>query len=149
MPGAGKTTLGKEVARMMEREFIDLDDYVIHSTGKTSAQWIVEEGEAFFREIESQALQEATAKSGIVIATGGGSVLKEENRKILRERGTVYWIRRPLEMLETTGRPLSVDLNQLYEARKQFYKSSSDFQIHNEQTLTYAAQQIINSFSKK
>ena len=149
MPGSGKTTIGKEVAELLQREFIDLDEYIASSTGKTPAQWILENEEAAFRDIETKALKEIFAQPNIVLSVGGGAVLKEENRRLMQQSGKIYWIKRAISLLETSGRPLSVDLNCLYETRKPLYAQVSDIQIENGTTPIQAALKIQNDFLKK
>jgi len=122
MPGCGKTTIGREVAAALKRDFIDTDQLIAQRTGRKIPDIIREDGEPCFRELERDAIAEAGAKSGQVIATGGGSVLLNENRAALRQNGIIVFLDRPLEKLATGGRPLSVDLNALYQQRLPFYE---------------------------
>jgi shikimate kinase/3-dehydroquinate synthase len=91
--GAGKTTIGRLLARKLGRRFIDSDHEIEARTG-ASIPWIFEiEGEASFRRREADVIRDLTAQSGIVMATGGGAVLNEANRALLAERGTVIYLR--------------------------------------------------------
>jgi len=99
MMGAGKTTLGKALARRLQREFVDTDRVLVERTGVAVATIFEIEGEAGFRKRESALLVELAAGENAVIATGGGVVLVEENRKVMRERGTVVYLRARLESL--------------------------------------------------
>ena len=83
--------------------------------------------EAKFREIESEVVKEASKKQNCVIATGGGAVLKSENIKALRQNGRLYFIDRPLSSLTATeDRPLSKNLQELYNQRYEIYLSAAD-----------------------
>lgn len=128
MPGVGKTTVGRLLAARMGRRFVDTDAVLAEKTGRSAAAWIAEDGEAAFRQKETEIVQEAAHERGIVIATGGGAVLAESNRTALRRSGRVYWLRRPLEQLETDGRPLSRDgsgLRELLERRRPLYDDAA------------------------
>ncbi|MDL2217279.1 AAA family ATPase [Christensenellaceae bacterium OttesenSCG-928-M15] len=130
MPGCGKSTTGRALAKRMSRPFFDTDDLILEKTGRTAAQIIETDGEAAMRKIEAAIIEEKTKESGIVLATGGGAILLEENRRAMRRNGRVYWLKRPLEALPIDGRPLSKNLPALYEARKPFYAMTTDAAIH-------------------
>ena len=107
MPGSGKTTVGKCLARLSGKPFVDLDQEIVKRAGKSIPEIFAQEGEGAFRKLEHEILTEACAKSGQIIATGGGAVLWSENRGAMRRTGRVYRLRRRLEDLPTQGRPLS------------------------------------------
>ncbi|MDR1628902.1 MAG: shikimate kinase [Oscillospiraceae bacterium] len=146
MPGSGKTTVGRLLAERMNREFVDLDDLLEEKTGKNAARWIVEEGEAVFREQESVILRETARGRGLVIATGGGAIIKAENRTSLRRNGRVCWLRRSLESLETGGRPLSKDLGALYETRRPLYEAAAHMVVDMTLEAADIAKQIKEEF---
>ncbi len=103
--GVGKTTIGRQLARSLHREFIDCDREIEHRTGVRIALIFEIEGEAGFRERESQMLDQLTRRQHIVLATGGGAVIRPENRRMLSERGVVVYLRAPLALLvERTAR---------------------------------------------
>lgn len=111
MMGAGKTTIGRALARKMSLVFADTDRELVDRTGVPVATIFEIEGEPGFRKRESQILAELAQQSGLVIATGGGAILAEENRKVMRENGTVVYLRARLESLwertrRDTSRPL-------------------------------------------
>ena len=96
--GAGKSTLGRHLARRLEREFLDSDRVIEERTG-ADIPWIFDvEGEEGFRRRESAIIDELTARPDIVLATGGGAVLREENRRNLHERGHVIYLWTPVEV---------------------------------------------------
>ena len=99
MMGAGKTTLGKALAQRLRREFIDTDRILVERTGVAVATVFEIEGEEGFRRRESGVLAELARREDCVIATGGGVVLAEENRRVMRDAGTVVYLRARLEHL--------------------------------------------------
>jgi len=131
MPGCGKTTVGKALAEVSGRPFVDLDEEIVRRTGKPIPEIFANEGEGAFRALEHEVLTEACAKSGQVIATGGGAVLREDNRAAMRRTGRVYWLRRKLEDLPAEGRPLSRagNLEEMYRIRRPLYSAASDVVI--------------------
>ena len=88
--GAGKTTIGKRLAKRLGREFIDCDHYIVAQTGADIPWIFAKEGEEGFRDRETRALEELTAMPNIVMATGGGAVGREENRKLLQQGFVIY-----------------------------------------------------------
>ncbi len=95
--GAGKSTVGRRLARALGREFLDSDRVIEERTG-ARIPWIFEvEGEAGFRGRERAVLADLTARPGIVLATGGGAILDPTNRAHLAERGTVIYLKTSLE----------------------------------------------------
>ncbi len=99
MMGAGKTTLGRALARRLGREFVDSDRVLVERTGVPVATIFEIEGEEGFRRRESGVLQELCARDRCVIATGGGVVLTEANRDLMRTSGTVVYLKARLESL--------------------------------------------------
>lgn len=88
--GAGKTTIGKLLAKRLGREFIDCDHYIVAQTGADIPWIFAKEGEEGFRGRETRVLEELTAMPNIVMATGGGAVGREENRKLLQQGFVIY-----------------------------------------------------------
>jgi shikimate dehydrogenase len=129
MPGCGKTTIGMELAKVYEKDFVDTDGLIEERTGRKIPDIINEDGEPHFRELESAVIAEVAAKTNQVIATGGGSVLAEENRDALAQNGIVVFLERSLDKLATDGRPLSVDLGTLYQHRLPVYESFCQHKI--------------------
>lgn len=133
MPGAGKTLIGGEIAARMGKKFVDIDDMIVEHEGMSVPEIFATKGEAHFRKVETQMLEQACIQSGLVIGTGGGIVKKKINYNIIKQNGVVIWVKRDLDKLETEGRPLSmsVSLEQLWEERKDAYAYWSDFYINN------------------
>jgi shikimate kinase len=99
MMGAGKTTVGRALAQRMRREFVDTDRVLVERTGVAVATVFEIEGEEGFRKREASVLAEVCARDDRVVATGGGIVLAAENRRVMRECGTVVYLRARLESL--------------------------------------------------
>jgi len=96
--GAGKSTLGRHLSLLLKRPFYDSDKVIEEKTG-ADIPWIFEkEGESGFRDREAAVIDELTRLSGIVLATGGGAVLRPENRKNLHDRGVVFYLQTPVEL---------------------------------------------------
>lgn len=133
MPGCGKSTIGRKLAAQMQREFVDLDEVIAKQYGAIPAEMIQSLGEDYFRQVESTVIKEYGKRSSLVIATGGGCVTRPENYAPLHQNGTIIWLQRDINLLETQGRPLSTNTNlsQLYCVRKHMYERYSDFQISN------------------
>jgi shikimate dehydrogenase len=138
MPSCGKSTVGKKIAELLRRSFYDTDD-IIEEREKSSIKTIFEQkGEDYFRRLESDVVTEISKLSGVVISTGGGVVLNENNIRWLKKNGKVFFIDRPLENLITTSsRPLSSnrsDLEKLYKTRYSIYKSCADVILKSDDT---------------
>ncbi len=99
MMGAGKTTIGRSLARVLDREFVDLDHELEARCGVRVSLIFDIEGEEGFRKRETMALNECSRRRGIVLATGGGAVLAPENREYLKQRGVVVYLRASAEEL--------------------------------------------------
>ena len=111
LPGSGKSTVGRHVARRLQQPFVDADRVVEERLGCSIRDYFEREGEPSFRDIEQQVIDELTLKPAGVIATGGGAVLREVNRARLRERTTVVYLSATPETLlrrvsSDTRRPL-------------------------------------------
>ena len=150
MPSCGKTTVGKALSKELSREFFDLDDEIEKYIGCTIAEFFETHSERDFREIETKITKEIAQKSGIIIATGGGCVMKSENVRALRSNGRLYFIDRSLKHLTPThSRPLARrpgDIENLYKLRYQVYVNVSDVQIDGNAEPDVAAKNIIKEF---
>ena len=151
MPGSGKTTVGKLLARELGRPYVDTDALIEEKTGKTPGEIISAQGEAAFRDIETAVIRETSAQTGCVIATGGGAILRSENIDALRQNGRIFFLDRPVEqLLPTQDRPLSSTkeaILQRYQERYPIYQSTADVTVENSGTPEMAMKQIKRSFS--
>jgi shikimate kinase len=140
--GAGKTTIGRQLARALDADFIDSDHEIEARTGAT-IPWIFDiEGEEGFRSRESAVIDDLTQRDRIVLATGGGVVLKAENRRCLQERGIVIYLTADIDQLvvrteKDKNRPLlqTVDprarLTELMTQRDPLYREVADIVINS------------------
>ena len=133
MPGCGKSTVGRALARRQGRAFLDLDRLIEERAGKSIPAIFAQEGEEAFRTLESWAVREAGARTGCVISTGGGVVTRAENCAPLRQNGVIIHLTRPLDRLPTAGRPVSqsTDLQTLWERRRGLYAAFADRTVDN------------------
>ena len=139
--GSGKTTIGKEMARELERTFLDTDDLIEELTGKTIPQIFADEGEESFRQKETEAIKGLSRYSPgeLVLSTGGGIVLREENVKMLRKRGIIVLLTASVEEIlhrvKGSDRPLLQKDNlreriqELLSSREPIYREVSDFVV--------------------
>ena len=138
--GAGKTTIGRQVASELSLDFYDSDHEIEKRTGVTITHIFDIEGETGFRKRETAMLDELTDTKGIVLATGGGAILKPENRQFLMSRGTTIYLYASIEtLLERTSkdrnRPLlqtedpRAKLEELLEIRDPLYRETADIII--------------------
>jgi shikimate kinase len=142
MMGAGKSTVGKAIARRLGRDFIDCDREIVERTGVPIATVFEIEGEEGFRRRESSVLAELAGRKAAVIATGGGAVIAEENRRLMRSHGTVVYLRASLDHLHErtrhdSSRPLlaggnrRATLSALLEAREPLYLEAADLVVES------------------
>ena len=133
MPGSGKTTVAGLLAARLGRTAADADERIEALAGKSIPAIFAEDGEAAFRALETRALAELGKESGLVIATGGGCVTKEENYPLLHQNGVIFWLRRDADALPREGRPLSqgADLRAMYAVREPLYRRFADKIIDN------------------
>ena len=131
MPGAGKTSTGRALARMLGRPFVDLDDAFAVAYGCGAGDFIREHGEQEFRMRETEVASSYCSRSGLVIACGGGIVTQQRNYDIAHQNGTIAFIDRPLHQLSTAGRPISQDkgVERLALERMDLYRQWSDTRI--------------------
>jgi shikimate kinase len=131
--GAGKTSVGKVLARLLRKDFLDSDHEIERSTGVRIPVIFEIEGEAGFRAREHKMLAELVARENILLATGGGAVLAAENRALLRDNGIVIYLRAPVKSLlrrtlRDRSRPLlqvpdpAARLSELYDQRDPLYR---------------------------
>lgn len=137
MMGAGKTTIGRSLARWLDRDFIDLDQEIEARCGVRVSLIFDIEGEQGFRRRETSLLDECSQRPGIVLATGGGAILAPENRKLLRDRGVVVYLRASADELyrriaRDRSRPLlqtsdpRARIGELLEQRSALYEEIAD-----------------------
>jgi shikimate kinase len=140
MPGSGKSTVGRHLARRLGLPFFDSDHLIEQRLGCSIREYFAQEGEAAFRDVEEQVLRELAQGAPAVVATGGGAVLREANREALRAGGQVIYLRSSPEELyrrvrHDTQRPLlqvsdpMARLRAMHAERDPLYRAASHFQI--------------------
>ena len=132
MPGSGKSTVGQALAQALGRPFVDADAELTRRIGPIP-DFFAAHGEEAFRREETKILAELGARSGLVLATGGGCVTVAENYDLLHQNGTILWLRRDLDKLPTDGRPVSQrdGVAAIYQRRKPLYERFADRVVDN------------------
>lgn len=147
MPSSGKTTVGGLLSRMSGRELVDTDELVTAGAGMPITEVFERYGEGRFRDMESDAVALAARRNGVIIATGGGVVLKPENMQRLAQNGRIYYLDRPLEQLvPSKDRPLALsadDVKKRFDERHDIYRTAADRIIDNAGTAEQAAKAIM------
>ncbi|MBQ7844978.1 MAG: shikimate kinase [Clostridia bacterium] len=140
MPGCGKSSLGKRVAGNMRIPYVDMDQRISDIVGCTVSEMFEHYGEQAFRNAETNTLIQLTRETPSLISTGGGTVLRENNRAIMRNSGVIVLIDRPLEEIlgdiKLDRRPLLAqkglgEVERLYHERIDIYRSVADFVMDN------------------
>ena len=154
--GTGKSTVGRLLAKHLERDFIDSDKYIEDSTEKTIKSIFEEDGEEGFRKIEADTIAELSKADNKVISTGGGAVLKEDNVRNLKDNGFLVLLEATPEIIHnrigqdektTQQRPSLTDkkpldeIKHLIEQREHAYKNAADYTIN---TSYVSCEDIVN-----
>ena len=130
MPGGGKTTIGKLLARDLGRPLLDVDACIVEKAGMPITDIFAQFGEPYFRDLETEVIRELSTRNGLIISTGGGSPLRQQNVDALRSNGRIWFLDRPLEaLLPTDDRPLANSaekIRALYAARYEIYCRTAD-----------------------
>ena len=145
---AGKTTLGTLVSGKLGRRLEDTDLMIIDREKREITDIFATDGEPYFRDLESAMCRELAAEKGIVIATGGGAILREENVDALKKNGFIIFLDRPLDQLmPASDRPLADTKEKvaaLLEKRYPIYRSTCDGSISNDKTPEDGAEKILS-----
>ena len=154
--GSGKTTIGKHLAKMYGLDFYDCDHELERSTGASVSLIFDVEGEAGFRLRENNILKQLTRKKGVLIATGGGTVCNEENRRLLRSRGLVVYLKTSVDnqlrrLHKDKSRPLlqaedrEQRLQELARVRNPLYDATADLVFSTQTSSVYATAKALSS----
>ena len=151
MPGSGKTTVGQALAKRLGKEFRDADAVLEETTGRRIEDIIRTDGEAVFRDMETKTLADLGKESGLVIATGGGCVTREENYPLLHRNGVIIRLIRDTDKLPTHGRPLSQagPLSEMRKRREPMYCRFADDTVDNNGSLEDTLTQIITAWEER
>ena len=150
MPGCGKSTVGKALAKRLSRPFFDADQEIVKRAGKSIPEIFQAEGEAGFRKIETEVLFDLCRQSGAVIATGGGAVTVPKNHGILRQNSLVVFINRDIAVLPTNGRPLSEqnDLHEMFRQRLPLYRAVCDYEVDGNSEIQTVTDRVAEVYAK-
>lgn len=152
--GTGKTAVGKELSRMLDMKIIDIDAEIEENQQMSINEIFSTNGEAYFRDIETQTIRAFAREDRCIIATGGGAVLRDENMDILRHSGTIFCLNAtPETILERTSRSsdrplLNVDnplakIREMLEYRRPFYEKAGIMVDTNDKTPLQIAEEIV------
>ena len=151
MPGSGKSVVGKQIAKNIRKEFVDLDKVFLEKYNIKSGDYIREFGEDDFRNKETSIIDEISRKTNLIISTGGGVVLKEKNIEMLKRNGVLFFIDRNIDNIKPTkSRPLTEDrekLKKVYGLRLPMYKKYTDYSIKTDEIIDNTVDKIINTFN--
>lgn len=142
--GCGKSSVGRRLASLTGHRFVDTDDVIVQTEGRSIADIFATDGEAYFREVERRVAEDFVGVCGIVLSSGGGLVLREDNRETLKKIGIVAWLDADPEVLferatRSGKRPLLQTENpretfdQLRASRQSFYEAAADFRLDSTQ----------------
>lgn len=151
MPGCGKSTVGRELARVLGKTYVDLDEWVERHAGMPIPDIFEREGEDAFRRYEAEAVAAVGKEHSQVIACGGGVIKTPGNARLLHQNGPVLWVRRPVQFLATSGRPLSTGreaLRRMESERDPAYRAASDAIVDNTATPRDAVRAAAAAFEQ-
>ena len=152
--GSGKTVVGKELAKIMGRKFIDTDELIEKEQGIAIKAIFAARGEEYFRELEYEACKKVSDMKNCVISTGGGALTFERNASALKEGGKIVFLDASFDVIcdrigNSNNRPLFEDrekARQLYDERKEKYLAAADYVINGDLSARKAALDIAASF---
>ena len=151
MPGSGKTTIGKILGRALDLKFYDMDEYIQERTSKSILE-LFENGEDYFRNIETDMCRELSKEKNVLISTGGGVVKKKENIDALKKDALIIFLDRPVEKIledvDVSKRPLLKDGKErvinLYNERYELYKKYADEIVVNDSDMIEVIERLKN-----
>lgn len=151
MPGCGKSTIGTLLADKLGRKLADADEEIVRLAGKPIPEIFARDGEAVFRDWETQALSQLGKQSALVIATGGGCITQPRNYPLLHQNGLIIWLKRDISKLPTDGRPLSQanPLDAMLAKRAPMYAAFADHTVSNDGTAEETVAAILSIMEEK
>lgn len=154
MMGCGKSTCGRQLAKKLHRNFVDTDQWIEDEAGCTISQIFAEKGESHFRKLETALARKLSNQLDMVIATGGGMVVAEENRQLLQRNSVVVFLNRSVDEIFDTAdmanRPLAqqgkADFLERFAQREPIYRQTCHIEVtdftSSEHTITSILQQL-------
>lgn len=151
--GCGKTTVGKQLAKITNMEYIDIDQYIEHQQNTTISNIFAEHGEDYFRDLEHKVSTELGTKEGCIISAGGGTLLFERNIQALKQNSTIVLLNVPLNTIKhrlryDKKRPLLQHpdkdkvIEELYNTRLPLYKKAADVVVNANKSPLATAEDI-------
>lgn len=144
MPGSGKTRVGENLAQITGREHIDIDRAFEQAEGISCADFIVQHGEAAFREKETKVLAGIASQSGLIISCGGGVVTRGENYDLLHQNSRIVMLNRKIDELAHKGRPITArdGVDKLAQQRMPLYRSWADVVVDSLDSANATAHEV-------
>ena len=155
MPACGKSTIGYWLSKKINYPFVDVDRYLEEKENRIISDIFSNEGEKYFRELETKYLKELSEKEGIIISTGGGAVKNKENIDILKENGIIVFLNRTIDDISRENhrnRPLLQNpdnIRKLYDERIKLYRQYADIIIKNDDSMDVIVDRIITALKGK
>lgn len=155
MPACGKSTIGYWLSKKINYPFVDVDRYLEEKENRIISDIFSNEGEEYFRELETKYLKELSEKEGIIISTGGGAVKNKENIDILKENGIIVFLNRTIDDISRENhrnRPLLQNpdnIRKLYDERIKLYRRYADITIKNDDSMDVIVDRIITALKGK
>ena len=155
MPACGKSTIGYWLSKKINYPFVDVDRYLEEKENRVISDIFSNEGEEYFRELETKYLKELSEKNGIIISTGGGAVKNKENIDILKENGIIVFLNRIIDDISRENhrnRPLLQNpdnIRKLYDERIKLYRQYADIIIKNDDSMDVIIDRIITALKGK
>ncbi len=157
MMGCGKSTCGRMLAQKLARNFVDTDALIEQRQGRAISQIFAAEGESYFRDLESAVVRELSLETDLVIATGGGIILREENVAALRKNSFVVWLNRPADQIfdsvSMAGRPLAQDgkaaFLERFAQREEKYRAAAHIEITEFSSPQATVDRILEQWDKR
>lgn len=151
MMGCGKSTCGRLLSQQTGMPLVDTDLVIAQRTGMTPSEIFAACGETYFRDLETELCRELSGQSGLIIATGGGLPLREENRRLLRENGMVVFLNRPVEDIfrpeKLRDRPLAQmgreDFLRRFEQRAPIYREMAHYEVESQPVKADTAARVL------
>ncbi len=151
MPASGKSTVGRILEKRLSKKLFDTDKLIEHKEKCAISEIFKTNGEAYFRDLEASVVKELSTKNGIVIATGGGAVLRGDNVDNLKKNGRLYFIDRPLtKLIPTSNRPLASNANDIerrFNERYRIYSQAADVRIDANTSAPITADKILGEYN--
>ena len=151
MPASGKSTVGRILEKRLSKKLFDTDKLIEHKAKCSIPEMFRTQGEDYFRDFESNVIKEISAKNGIIIATGGGSILRGVNVDNFKKNGRLYFIDRPLtKLIPTSNRPLASnahDIEKRFNERYSIYSKVADVRIDSNTSAPISADKIIEDYN--